>query len=83
MISKVKLKHQNVIKRVRATISSNTVYVFTNSLPAGIVPEVGDEIILDINSIHLSVISVLPLISEKRSHLDSYALTVEPINYKV
>ncbi len=77
MVETVKLKHKNIIEKVSATFCDDIVFVFENSLPKGVIPEVGDEIILDFEDAHLSVVEVTPLLSSAHTPLDNYALRVD------
>ena len=76
MISSVKLKQNGKLFETKATFGRDEIFLFKNSLPVGVEPKVGDEILLDFENAELLVNSVQPLISSK-SELDNYVLGVE------
>ena len=78
MITKAKLKHGNIVDNVRVFLGKDEVFLFKNSLPNGVVPNIGDEIILDFENSHLLINSVVPLITGKMDW-DNYALKVEVV----
>ena len=78
MITKAKLKHGNIVNDVRVSLGKDEVFLFANFLPEGVVPNIGDEIILDFEDSHLLINSVVPLITGKMDW-DNYALKVEVV----
>ncbi len=76
MICDAKLKHNDLIFDVKVSLGKSVIFIFKNSLPDNIIPQINDYIILDFESTCLSIKSVTPLISEN-NEFSNYALNVE------
>ena len=77
MIQDIKLKHKNEILNVKGTVGVDTFFIFVNSLPKGVVPEVGDEILWDFENTRFIVKEVSELFFENQTVFDNYALRID------
>ena len=78
MVKKLKLKTNTRVQDVKVSMCSDLIFLFTNSISDGSVPQIGDELIDVSKKKHFLIKSICPLISGK-SELDNYALKVEII----
>lgn len=76
MITSARLKHNNIITEVKVSFGIDTIFLFKNSLPTGLEPKIGDEIILDFENTHFIIKSIFPLITGKQD-LDNYSINIE------
>ena len=74
-IKNIKFKQGNKIYNVRVMLGTDSIYLFENSLPQGIVPKVGDKILCDLKNDFLEVKEVEP-ITIQNSEWSNYALKV-------
>ena len=77
MIRDIKLKHKGEILNVKGTVGVDIFFIFVNSLPKGVVPEVGDEILWDFENARFVVKEVSELFFENQTRFDNYALKVD------
>ena len=80
MAEKINFKHAGKIYNVMAYLYEDIFFVIKNSLPNGIVPNIGDRIIWNFEGNDFVVKKVVPLIfKDKTVDDDVYALKVDLI----